>query len=114
MHELPSTGLAFPMQVLQGGFAMHMVHTSIHDASDQTFKGMDLRFAAPAAGLRHGSLLYHGETFRQDCYINNTIFLSLMIFLYQPGVTYVERMTNEDELSRLFDAFLVEGIHTCH
>jgi len=82
MHELPSTGLACPVKVLQGGLAMDMVQTPIHDASDQTFKGLDVRFAAPTAGLRHGALLYHGETFRKGFMIDNTLFLSkILIYL---------------------------------
>ena len=63
MDELPLTGLAFPVQVLQGGFAVHIVQAPIHDAPDQTFKGMDDGLAAPYAGVRHGSLLSVRHTF---------------------------------------------------
>jgi hypothetical protein len=50
---LPLAGPAFPVQVLQGGLAIHIVQTPVHDAPNQTFKGMDLGLAAPDAGLRH-------------------------------------------------------------
>jgi hypothetical protein len=77
MHELPLTGLTFPIKVLQVGLAIDIVHTAIQDASDQPFKGMDLDFAAPAAGLRHGSLLYPGDTVPQSfCVMDNAHFLS--------------------------------------
>jgi hypothetical protein len=62
MDELPLTGLAFAVQRLQGGLAMHIVQTPIH-TPDQPMKGMTLRFAAPAAGIRHGFLLDHGDAF---------------------------------------------------
>ena len=62
MHEVPVTGLAFALKQLQGGLAMHIVPISIHDASYQTFKGMDLRFAATDTGVRHGALLHRGDT----------------------------------------------------
>jgi hypothetical protein len=75
MPEVPSTGLACPVQVWQWGLAMHMVQTSIHDASDQPFKGMDLGLAAPDAGVRHGSLLYGRDTVPHS-------FLSWIILFY--------------------------------
>ena len=69
MHDVPLTGPAFAVKGLQGGHAMHIVHVSIHDASYQTFKGMDLRFAAPNTGVRHGALLHRGDTFPQRFYL---------------------------------------------
>ena len=68
MHEVPATGLAVAMKQLQGGLAMYIVPLSIHNASDQTFKGMDLRFAATDTGVRHGALLHGGDTFQQRFY----------------------------------------------
>jgi hypothetical protein len=68
MHDVPLTGPAFAVKGLQGGHAMHIVPISIHDASYQTFKGMDRRIAATAAGLRHGSLLHYGHILPQRFY----------------------------------------------
>ena len=68
MNDLPLTSLAFAVKGLQGGLAMYIVHTPIHGVSYKTFKGMDLCFAAPAARVRHGSLLHWSDTFPQDFY----------------------------------------------
>jgi hypothetical protein len=65
MHDVPLTGPAFAVKGLQGGHAMHIVPISIYDASYQTFKGMDLRFAATDTGVRHGALLHRGDTCQQ-------------------------------------------------
>jgi hypothetical protein len=69
MHDVPLTRLAFAVQGLQGGLAMAIVHTAVHDASDKTFKRMDVRCAAPDRGVRHGSLLHGGPTFPQRFYL---------------------------------------------
>ncbi len=69
MPEVPLTGLACPVKVEQGRLAMDIVHGPIHDASDQTFKGMDVGLAAPDAGLRHGSLLFVRDTVPESFYL---------------------------------------------
>jgi hypothetical protein len=71
MPDVPRTGPAFAVKGLQRRHAMHIVHISIHDASYQTFKGMDLRFAATDTGVHHGSLLHRhrGDTFQRRFYL---------------------------------------------
>jgi hypothetical protein len=95
MPEVPSTGLACPVQVWQRGLAMDMVYTAIHDASDQPFKGMDHGLAAPDTGVCHGALLDLVTRYCTVFTMNNTLFLSIMIFLYHLWVTYGERMTKK-------------------
>jgi hypothetical protein len=69
MNDVPLTRLAFAVQGVQRGLAMDIVQTAIHDASHQTFKGMDLSCAAPDTWVRHGSLLHGGATFPQHFYV---------------------------------------------
>jgi hypothetical protein len=68
MHDVPFTRLALALQGVQGGHAMHIVPLPIHDASDQTFKGMHLGVAATAAEVRHNALLHGCDTFLQRFY----------------------------------------------
>jgi hypothetical protein len=68
MHEVPLTRLALALQGWQGGLATHIVSPPIHDASHQTFKGMDVSLAAPDTGVRHRTLLHRGETCAQRFY----------------------------------------------
>ena len=56
-------GLARSVQLLQGGLAMDVIQTPVHDTPDQTFEGMQLGCSAADAGGRHGALLHHGLTF---------------------------------------------------
>jgi hypothetical protein len=91
MDQLPLTGLAFAVEVLQGRLALNIVETPIHDAPHQTFKGVDLRLAAPDTRVCHGSLLAVGDTvpkrFFRPVYsllIIYGIFLSIKIFLRFP------------------------------
>jgi hypothetical protein len=57
MHDVPLTGPAFAVQGLQGGHAMHIVHSAI-PAFRQALKGVSLqRLLAPAASVCHRFIL---------------------------------------------------------
>jgi hypothetical protein len=91
MHDVPLTSPAFAVKGLQGGHAMHIVPISIHDASYQTFKGMDLRFAATDTGVRHGALLHRGDTCQQRFYTNNTLYKLKIVYFYQLYKPFLRR-----------------------
>src|SRR5919108_5710488 len=93
MNDVPLTGLACPVEVLQGGLAMHIVQTPIHDAPNQTFKGMVGGFAAPDARVRHGSLLAVRDTYPKSFYCSvYSLLVNYDIFLSMKGI-HLTKMT---------------------
>jgi hypothetical protein len=96
MNDAPFTRLARTLKRLQGGHAIHMVAPLVHDASDQTFKGMHRSGAAPDTWVHHGSLLYHGSAFPQSFLLPNIIFIikKLYYFINKDISAVIPRLSN--------------------